>query len=168
MKRETWYLSRPEWKHRHSGRIPRSMLSWSRYFRGEAGTGKRETSIRDLVLRVVETVTRWGSEQGYFASDEDAEAFRDELICLLIHQRATFNSPVWFNVGIDPTPQCSACFILSVEDTMESILHWYAQEGLIFKGGSGSGVNLSKLRSSTEPLGGGGTASGSDLVHEGR
>jgi ribonucleoside-diphosphate reductase alpha chain len=132
----------------------------SRYFRGKAGTGERETSIRDLVLRVVETVTQWGSEQGYFASDEDAETFRDELICLLIHQRATFNSPVWFNVGIDPAPQCSACFILSVEDTMESILHWYAEEGLIFKGGSGSGVNLSKLRSSTEPLGGGGTASG--------
>ncbi len=132
----------------------------SRYFRGEPGTPRRETSIRDLVLRVVETITQWGAEQGYFASQDDERTFRDELIHLIIYQKATFNSPVWFNVGIDPSPQCSACFILSVEDTMESILNWYSQEGIIFKGGSGSGVNLSGLRSANEPLGGGGTASG--------
>ncbi|MDQ7782460.1 MAG: vitamin B12-dependent ribonucleotide reductase [Desulfomonilaceae bacterium] len=132
----------------------------SRYFRGEPGTPQRETSIRDLVLRVAETVTGWGGEQGYFASEEDERVFRDELVHLLIHQKASFNSPVWFNVGIEPAPQCSACFILSVEDTMESILQWYSQEGIIFKGGSGSGVNLSKLRASNEPLRGGGTASG--------
>ncbi len=132
----------------------------SRYFRGKPGTSERETSIRDLVVRVADTITQWGNEQGYFASPEDARAFRDELIHLLIYQKATFNSPVWFNVGIEPSPQCSACFILSVEDTMESILHWYSQEGIIFKGGSGSGVNLSRLRSANEPLRGGGTASG--------
>lgn len=132
----------------------------SRYFRGEAGTPERERSIRDLLLRVGDTVALWGREQGYFASHEDSVVFRDELISILVHQKATFNSPVWFNVGIDPSPQCSACFILSVEDTMESILHWYAEEGIIFKGGSGSGVNLSRLRSAAEPLAGGGTASG--------
>ncbi|MFH1115935.1 MAG: vitamin B12-dependent ribonucleotide reductase [Pseudomonadota bacterium] len=132
----------------------------SRYFRGVLGTPQRETSIRGLVVRVVETIARWGGEQGYFASQEDQRIFRDELIHLVIHQKAVFNSPVWFNVGIDPSPQCSACFILSVEDTMESILNWYSLEGIIFKGGSGSGVNLSGLRSANELLGGGGTASG--------
>jgi len=132
----------------------------SRYFRGRSGSTDRERSIRHLILRVADTIHGWGIEQGYFASEEDASIFRDELILLLLHQRASFNSPVWFNVGIEKTPQCSACFILSVDDTMDSILDWYRQEGLIFKGGSGSGVNLSLLRSRREPLGGGGTASG--------
>lgn len=132
----------------------------SRYFRGRLGSPERETSIRGLILRVADTVAAWGREQGYFASEEDAEVFRDELVYLLVHQKASFNSPVWFNVGIEAAPQCSACFILSVDDTMDSILQWYAQEGIIFKGGSGSGVNISSLRSRREPLSGGGTASG--------
>lgn len=132
----------------------------SRYFRGPLGSAERERSIQGIILRVADTIHRWGVEQGYFSSVEDASIFRDELVLLLLHQRASFNSPVWFNAGVEETPQCSACFILSVDDTMESILEWYRQEGLIFKGGSGSGVNLSLLRSSTEFLGGGGTASG--------
>ncbi len=132
----------------------------SRYFRGVNGTSERERSVRDLVSRIVDTIAGWGVDQGYFASAENASIFRDELACLLLFQKASFNSPVWFNVGIEPMPQCSACFILSVEDTMESILHWYTQEGMIFKGGSGAGVNVSRLRSAREPLGGGGTASG--------
>jgi len=132
----------------------------SRYFRGHIGTAERELSVRSLILRVSDTIYAWGLEQSYFASDGDAKAFRDELVSLLVHQKASFNSPVWFNAGIDPAPQCSACFILSVDDTMESILHWYAEEGMIFKGGSGSGINVSRLRSRREPLGGGGTASG--------
>ncbi len=132
----------------------------SRYFRGKPGSSERESSIRHLLLRVVRTIGRWGREQDYFASEDDAQAFQDELLAILVHQKASFNSPVWFNVGIDESPQCSACFILSVNDTMESILQWYSEEGMIFKGGSGSGVNLSGLRSSREPLSGGGTASG--------
>ncbi len=132
----------------------------SRYFRGVPGTPTREKSIRNVILRVVNTIQNWGIEQGYFARDADAAIFRDELTHLILHQKASFNSPVWFNLGVEASPQCSACFILSVEDTLESILEWYSQEGLIFKGGSGSGVNLSRLRSSREPLGGGGTASG--------
>lgn len=132
----------------------------SRYFRGKLGEEGREESVKALLLRVVNTITAWGVEQSYFASPEDAEVFHDELLVMLLRQMASFNSPVWFNVGIEPMPQCSACFILSVQDTMESILQWYYQEGLIFKGGSGSGVNLSLLRSSREPLAGGGTASG--------
>lgn len=132
----------------------------SRYFRGTPGTAERETSVRALLTRVVDTIAQWGVDQGYFDSEEDSHAFRDELMFLVLNQRASFNSPVWFNVGVDSVPQCSACFIISVEDTMESILHWYTQEGRIFKGGSGSGVNVSKLRSAREPLSGGGTASG--------
>jgi ribonucleoside-diphosphate reductase alpha chain len=132
----------------------------SRYFRGKIGNETRERSIRELLLRVAGTIVAWGDEQGYFLSTEDAQVFRDELLVLLVRQMASFNSPVWFNVGIEPKPQCSACFILGVDDTMESILRWYYQEGLIFKGGSGSGVNISRLRSAREPLAGGGTASG--------
>ena len=132
----------------------------SRYFHGRLGTVDRESSIRELLLRVTSTIARWGSEQGYFESSQDATVFQDELVSLLLHQKASFNSPVWFNVGIEEVPQCSACFILSVDDTMESILRWYTEEGLIFKGGSGAGVNLSQLRSAREPLAGGGTASG--------
>ncbi len=132
----------------------------SKYFRGALGSPERETSVRQMIGRVVRTVRGWGEAQGYFASPADAEAFVDELTHILVEQKASFNSPVWFNVGIEPHPQCSACFILSVDDTMESILGWYRNEGIIFKGGSGSGVNLSRIRSSKEPLAGGGTASG--------
>src|SRR5690606_6357736 len=121
---------------------------------------QRENSVKQLVNRVVSSIRRWGEEQGYFASPADAEVFADELSHLLIKQKASFNSPVWFNVGVEEKPQCSACFILSVRDTMDSILDWYRREGVIFKGGSGSGVNLSTIRSSKERLGGGGTASG--------
>jgi len=132
----------------------------SKYFRGAIGSAEREHSVRQMIGRVVRTIRGWGEAQGYFASPADAEAFADELTHLLLHQKASFNSPVWFNVGIEAHPQCSACFILSVQDTMESILGWYRNEGIIFKGGSGSGVNLSRIRSSREPLAGGGTASG--------
>jgi ribonucleoside-diphosphate reductase alpha chain len=132
----------------------------SKYFRGPLGTPQRETSIRQMIGRVVETITTWGLKDGYFAAQEDAQAFSDELTHILLHQKACFNSPVWFNCGIEQKPQCSACFILSVDDTMDSILDWYRKEGVIFKGGSGSGVNLSKIRSSKEQLAGGGTASG--------
>jgi ribonucleoside-diphosphate reductase alpha chain len=132
----------------------------SKYFRGPLGSPQRERSVRQLMGRVVNTVAAWGRADGYFASEEDAQVFADELTHILLHQKACFNSPVWFNCGIEEKPQCSACFILSVEDTMESILDWYRKEGIIFKGGSGSGVNLSKIRSSKEQLAGGGTASG--------
>jgi ribonucleoside-diphosphate reductase alpha chain len=132
----------------------------SKYFRGPLGSPQRETSVRQMISRVVNTISGWGKKDGYFATDEDARAFADELTHILLHQKACFNSPVWFNCGIEEKPQCSACFILSVEDTMESILDWYRKEGIIFKGGSGSGVNLSKIRSAREQLAGGGTASG--------
>jgi len=132
----------------------------SKYFRGQLGTPKRETSVRQLIARVVDTIAGWGDRQGYFASSDARETFRAELTHLLVSQKASFNSPVYFNVGIDPKPQCSACFILKVEDNMESILNWYRNEGMIFKGGSGSGVNLSALRSCREKLSSGGTASG--------
>jgi ribonucleoside-diphosphate reductase alpha chain len=132
----------------------------SKYFRGPLGTPQREYSVRQLISRVVDTITDWGRKDGYFAGEEDAKVFADELAHLLVEQKLAFNSPVWFNVGVEPHPQCSACFILSVEDRMESILDWYRKEGIIFKGGSGSGANLSRLRSSKERLAGGGTASG--------
>ncbi len=132
----------------------------SKYFRGPLDTPARERSVRQLVGRVVGTLGEWGEAQGYFATPEDRHTFTDELTHLLLHQKASFNSPVWFNMGVEPKPQCSACFILSVNDTMDSILDWYRKEGVIFKGGSGSGVNLSRLRSSRERLAGGGTASG--------
>jgi ribonucleoside-diphosphate reductase alpha chain len=132
----------------------------SKYFRGPLGSPQREHSVRQMIGRVVDTITRWGRKDGYFASEEDAQSFHDELTHILVHQKACFNSPVWFNCGIEEKPQCSACFILSVDDTMESILDWYRKEGIIFKGGSGSGVNLSKIRSAKEQLAGGGTASG--------
>jgi ribonucleoside-diphosphate reductase alpha chain len=132
-----------------------------KYFRGTLGTPQRETSVRQLVSRVVDTITGWGRKNAYFATEADAQVFADELTFLLVNQRAAFNSPVWFNVGVADTPQqCSACFILAVDDHMSSILNWYVEEGTIFKGGSGSGINLSRLRSSKEGLAGGGTASG--------
>ncbi|HYG72931.1 MAG TPA: vitamin B12-dependent ribonucleotide reductase [Actinomycetota bacterium] len=132
-----------------------------KYFRGPLGTPQRESSVRQLVGRVVDTITGWGRKDGYFATDHDSQVFAEELSHLLVTQKAAFNSPVWFNVGVPDTPQqCSACFILAVDDTMSSILNWYVEEGTIFKGGSGSGINLSRIRSSREPLAGGGTASG--------
>jgi ribonucleoside-diphosphate reductase alpha chain len=132
-----------------------------KYFRGSLGTPERETSLRQVIDRVAETITTWGVEGGYFADDTEAQAFRDELKFILVTQRAAFNSPVWFNIGVKGVPQqASACFILSVDDKMNSILNWYREEGVIFKGGSGAGVNLSKIRSSYELLNGGGTASG--------
>jgi len=132
----------------------------SKYFRGHLGTTGREQSVRQLIGRVVDTMTLWGRQGGYFASDEDAAVFHDELKHILLHQHACFNSPVWFNVGIEEKPQCSACFINSVEDTMQSILTLAKTEGMLFKYGSGTGSNLSSLRSSQERLAGGGTASG--------
>ena len=132
-----------------------------KYFRGEMGSPERETSLRQVVDRIARTITGWGDRDGYFADDAERDAFRDELAQLLITQRAAFNSPVWFNIGVAGVPQqASACFILSVDDSMESILEWYSTEARIFKGGSGSGVNLSSIRAGTEPLRGGGTASG--------
>src|SRR6266496_4157256 len=132
----------------------------SKYFRGPLGTPQREHSVRQMIGRVVETIASWGKKDGYFATEEDGQAFSDELTHIMLHQKACFNSPVWFNCGIEEKPQCSACFILAVDDTMDSILDRYRKEGVIFKGGSGSGVNLSKIRSAKEQLAGGGTASG--------
>jgi ribonucleoside-diphosphate reductase alpha chain len=131
-----------------------------KYFRGQLGSPAREHSVKQMIGRVAGTISGWGSDGGYFASPADAEAFEHELTHILLHQMAAFNSPVWFNVGFEEHPQCSACFILSVEDTMESILGWNTKEGNIFRGGSGSGINLSKIRGSMEPLAKGGTASG--------
>ncbi|MFH1131888.1 MAG: vitamin B12-dependent ribonucleotide reductase [Pseudomonadota bacterium] len=131
-----------------------------KYFRGTLGTPGRETSVRQLVSRVAKTITKWGKEQKYFTSADDAQAFSDELTTLLVTQRLSFNSPVWFNVGVEESPQCSACFINSVEDTMESILSLTKTEGMLFKWGSGTGTNFSSLRSSKEKLAGGGLASG--------
>ncbi|HWM54027.1 MAG TPA: vitamin B12-dependent ribonucleotide reductase [Solirubrobacterales bacterium] len=131
-----------------------------KYFRGQLGTEKRESSVKQMIGRVAGTISDWGREGGYFASDGDADAFEAELTSILLNQKAAFNSPVWFNVGFEERPQCSACFILSVEDTMESILDWNTKEGKIFRGGSGSGINLSNIRGSVEPLSKGGLASG--------
>jgi len=132
----------------------------SKYFRGRLGTSERETSVRQLIDRVANTILGWGKAGGYFASEKDAETFHAELTHILVHQMACFNSPVWFNVGIEAEPQCSACFINAVDDTMESILTLAKTEGMLFKYGSGTGSNLSKLRASNEHLAGGGTASG--------
>jgi ribonucleoside-diphosphate reductase alpha chain len=131
-----------------------------KYFRGQLGSEQRESSVKQMIGRVAGTISGWGREGGYFASDEDADAFEAELTSILLNQKAAFNSPVWFNVGFEERPQCSACFILSVEDNMESILDWNTKEGMIFRGGSGSGINLSNIRGSVEPLSKGGLASG--------
>jgi ribonucleoside-diphosphate reductase alpha chain len=132
-----------------------------KYFRGTLGTAEREWSLKQVVDRVVDTITAWGMKDGYFADKAEARIFSDELKYLIIHQKVAFNSPVWFNIGVRGVPQQgSACFILSVDDSMDSILNWYVEEGVIFKGGSGAGVNLSRIRSSHELLKGGGTASG--------
>src|ERR1700704_3010774 len=132
----------------------------SKYFRGVIGTPERERSVKQLVGRVVDTITRWAREQGYFASEGDLQAFSDDLKHLLVYQKGSFNSPVWFNCGFEKAPQCSACFINAVQDTMESILTLAKTEGMLFKFGSGTGTNLSPIRSSKELLAGGGTASG--------
>ena len=132
-----------------------------KYFRGTLGTAERETSLRQVIDRIADTITAWGVRDGYFVDDHEGAAFRNELKYILLTQRAAFNSPVWFNIGVKGVPQqASACFILAVEDTMDGILNWYREEGTIFKGGSGSGINLSGIRSSLENLKGGGTASG--------
>ncbi len=131
-----------------------------KYFRGRMDSPERENSVKQMIGRVAGTIADWGREGGYFASEEDAQAFNDELTHILLHQMAAFNSPVWFNVGFEEHPQCSACFILSVEDTIESILGWNTKEGMIFRGGSGSGINLSRIRGSKEHLSKGGLASG--------
>ncbi len=132
----------------------------TKYFRGAVGTQMREWSLRQLIDRVVTRYRRAGEDNGYFASEDDAAIFADELTWMLLHQVFSFNSPVWFNVGTTSPQQVSACFILAVDDTMDSILNWYREEGLIFKGGSGAGLNLSRIRSSKELLSSGGTASG--------
>src|SRR4051794_7554754 len=145
-------------------------VSWSlnatnilaqKYFRGTLGTPERESSLKQVADRVVDTITAWGWKDRYFLDEDEREAFRAELKHLIVTQRAAFNSPVWFNIGVHGVPQqASACFILSVDDTMDGILNWYREEGVIFKGGSGAGTNLYNIRSSYEHLAGGGTASG--------
>ncbi len=131
-----------------------------KYFRGRMSSPERERSVRQMIGRVVSTIGTWGRDGGYFEGEEEAQTFEDELKAILVNQMAAFNSPVWFNVGFEERPQASACFILSIEDSMDSILDWIRREGIIFRGGSGSGVNLSKLRSSKEQLSKGGYASG--------
>src|SRR2546421_6695950 len=131
-----------------------------KYFRGRMSSPDRERSVKQMIGRVVTTISAWGRKDGYFATDEEADTFEAELKAILVNQLASFNSPVWFNVGFEERPQCSACFILSIDDSMESILDWIRREGVIFRGRSGSGVNLSKLRSSKEQLSKGGYASG--------
>src|SRR5437016_2757287 len=131
-----------------------------KYFRGRMSSPERERSVKEMIGRVVDTIAGWGRDGGYFANEEEAETFESELKAILVNQLAAFNSPVWFNVGFEKRPQCSACFILSIDDSMESILDWIRREGIIFRGGSGSGVNLSRLRSSREQLSKGGYASG--------
>ena len=132
----------------------------SKYFRGLIGSPERERSVKQLIGRVVDTITMWAREQGYFASEDDLQAFSDDLKHLLVYQKGSFNSPVWFNCGFEKAPQCSACFINAVQDTMDSILTLARTEGMLFKFGSGTGSNLSAIRSSREVLAGGGTASG--------
>src|SRR3954463_1819393 len=131
-----------------------------KYFRGQLDSPTRERSVKQMISRVAGTIADWGRARGYFATAEDGDTFEAELTFILLNQLAAFNSPVWFNVGFEERPQCSACFILSVNDTMESILEWNTKEGRIFRGGSGSGINLSNIRGSMEPLSKGGTASG--------
>src|SRR3989344_4217764 len=135
-------------------------IAGSKYFRGRIGSAERETSVRSMIERVAGNIKNWGMKSGYFDTKAEADLFHAELIHILLHQKAAFNSPVWFNVGVEEKPQCSACFILAVEDNMESILEWINTEGRIFKRGSGAGVNLSPLRSSGETLSAGGRSSG--------
>src|SRR5919204_3459031 len=131
-----------------------------KYFRGRMASPEREYSVKQMIGRVVTTIGRWGRHGGYFVDEDEAQTFEDELKAILVNQLAAFNSPVWFNVGFEERPQASACFILSIDDSMDAILDWIRREGIIFRGGSGSGVNLSRLRSSKEQLSKGGYASG--------
>jgi len=137
-----------------------STIVTTKYFRGAVGHDNREVSLKQVIDRVVLTYVASGKLNGYFATDADAEIFEHELTHMLLHQIFSYNSPVWFNVGTNAPQQVSACFILSVDDTMDSILNWYREEGMIFKGGSGAGLNLSRIRSAKELLKSGGTASG--------
>src|SRR5438128_5369588 len=139
-----------------------------KYFRGRLSSPERESSVKQMVGRVVDTVVAWGKEGGYFADTDEADTFEAELKAILVNQYASFNSPVWFNVGFEATPQCSACFILSIDDSMESILDWIRREGVIFRGGSGSGVNLARRRASKEQLSKGGNAAGPGSFVRGR
>src|ERR1700741_2481854 len=131
-----------------------------KYFRGSMASPERESSVKQMIGRIVNTVGTWGRDGGYFGDDDEGQTVEDQHTAILVNQLAAFNSPVWFNVGFEEKPQCSACFILSIDDTMDSILDWIRREGVIFRGGSGSGVNLSDLRSSKEQLSKGGYASG--------
>src|SRR6202030_3313640 len=131
----------------------------SKYFHGKPHTSEREGSVRQLISRVVDTIVHWGEQGSYFANNASRDAFRDELTHLLVEQKMAFTSPVWFNVGCQPKPQCSACFINSVQDSMESIMGLTRTEGMLFKWGSGTGTNFSSLRGSKETLSGGGIAS---------
>ncbi len=141
--------------------VTASNIVAQKYFRGQLGTSRRERSLRQVIDRVVDTIASWGTRDGYFADDGEADTFAQELRWLLLHQRVSFNSPVWFNIGVaGVAQQAAACFILDVEDDLRSILNWYEEEGVIFKGGSGAGANLSKIRSSRELLSGGGSPSG--------
>ncbi|MCO5317845.1 MAG: vitamin B12-dependent ribonucleotide reductase [Microthrixaceae bacterium] len=141
--------------------VTASNIVTQKYFRGPLGSDRREHSLRQVIDRVVDTITRWGTEAGHFGGAEEAETFAEELRYLLVNQRASFNSPVWFNIGVPGVAQqAAACFILEVDDELSSILNWYAEEGVIFKGGSGAGTNLSRIRSASEELGNGGTPSG--------
>ncbi|TSA44153.1 vitamin B12-dependent ribonucleotide reductase, partial [bacterium] len=135
-------------------------ITVAKYFRGKLGTPEREQSLKQMIARVAREIRGWGEKNGYFTGANQAQIFEDELTHILLHQKGSFNSPVWFNVGVREKPQCSACFILSVEDDMHAILDWIKTEGIIFKGGSGAGINLSNLRSKTEQLSRGGYASG--------
>src|SRR5882757_3298919 len=154
--RLTWWSGRsaPRWSQTATNIVT------SKYFHGKPGTSERENSVRQLISRVANTIVRWGDEGGYFADAESRDAFRDELTHLLVEQKMAFNSPVWFNVGVQSKPQCSACFINSVQDSMESIMGLTRTEGMLFKWGSGTGTNFSTLRGSKETLSGGGIASG--------
>ncbi len=135
-------------------------ITAAKYFRGKVGSPEREESVKQIITRVSSTMRGWGEKYGYFKDEDQARIFEEELAHILVHQKGSFNSPVWFNVGVKEKPQCSACFILSVDDDMSEILNWIKTEGMIFKGGSGAGVNLSTLRSKTESLSNGGNASG--------
>src|SRR3954464_7311548 len=133
-----------------------SNIVTQKYFRGTLGLPEREHSLKQVADRVVDTITAWGERDGYFVDELEAQAFSDELKHLVVTQKAAFNSPVWFNIGVKGVPQqASACFILAVDDTMDSILNWYVEEGTIFKGGSGAGINLSRIRSGKEIVKGG-------------
>ena len=154
------FSARKIWKSPKSWSQTATNIVASKYFHGKMNSPERESSVRQLISRVADTITRWGEQGGYFANPESRDAFHDELTHLLVEQKMAFNSPVWFNVGVQSKPQCSACFINSVQDDMESIMGLARTEGMLFKWGSGTGTNFSSLRGSKESLSGGGIASG--------